>query len=105
MCSHPQGSWNANRIDKPNCQPGLRKDGDICICIYFFSFLNFNPKNIPEKDVEAGSLSKDIGFQRQWAGLQSGYLSPLLPAYSRMGETVEVGGQLGTGARTVVALG
>lgn len=57
----------------------------------FFSFLNFNPKNIPGKDVEAGSPSKDICYQGQWAGLQPGYLSPLLPAYSRMGETVEVG--------------
>lgn len=99
--SHPQGSWTANRSDKPNCQPGLRKDGDICMYIYifFFPLFEFQPKKYSRKRCRgwAGSPSKDICYQGQWAGLQPGYPSPLLPAHSRKGETVEVGEQLGTG--------
>lgn len=50
--------------------------------------------------VWAGSPSDGICYQGQWAaGQHPGYPSPLLPAYSRMGETVEVGVQLGAGAR------
>jgi hypothetical protein len=79
----------------------------IYLYIFLFSFLNFNPKTYSRKRCRgwAGSPSKDIRYQGQWAGLQPGYPSPLLPAYSRMRGTVEVGVQLGTGARAVVALG
>lgn len=76
------------------------------IYIYIFSFLNFNPKNIPGNDGEAGLGLLQRAFATKDSGLADPQATqPTSPCLLQdMGETVEVGVQLGTGPG-VVALG
>lgn len=76
---------------------------DVYVYIYFFFIFEIQPQKYSRKRWRgwAGSPSDGICYQGQWAaGQHPGYPSPLLPAYSRMGEAVEVGVQLGAGARS-----